>query len=76
MFIIYIHIIIFPDGGVIWNLNSGLLGMPYGQAKKTGDFVPGEVQVTLYIILHFLLDVFRHTCNKNKKQEKGVNLYH
>ncbi|XP_054771685.2 sialidase-1-like [Lytechinus pictus] len=33
------------DGGVIWNISMGLAGLPYGQTKKTGDFVPGEVQI-------------------------------
>nr|DAA35220.1 TPA_inf: sialidase NEU1.3 [Paracentrotus lividus] len=28
------------DGGITWSLSTPLAGLPYGQAKQTGDFVP------------------------------------
>lgn len=33
------------DGGITWQLSLGLAGLPFAETKKTGDFVPGEVQV-------------------------------
>lgn len=33
------------DGGITWKLSLGLAGLPFAETKKTGDFVPGEVQI-------------------------------
>lgn len=33
------------DGGITWYLSDAITGLPFGQTKKTGDFVPGEVQI-------------------------------
>lgn len=43
------------DGGITWQLSLGLAGLPFAETKKTGDFVPGEVQVK-YLGTNFSLE--------------------
>ncbi|XP_071949913.1 sialidase-1-like [Antedon mediterranea] len=36
------------DHGDTWHIGGGLVGMPFGGDKKTGDFAPGEAQIIEY----------------------------